>query len=394
MKFSHMADMHLGGWKDPKIAFLAEKGFKKAVRVSIEEKVDFVLIAGDLFNTSMPGIDVLKLAVGGLKKLKNSGIPVYLIAGSHDFSPSGKTMLDVLEDAGMFVNVCKGEVVGDSLRLKFTVDPKTGAKITGMLGKKGMLDKKYYAHLLRDELEKEEGFKIFMFHTAITELKTKDLAKMESEPVSILPRGFDYYAGGHVHIVRSETEEGYKRLVYPGPLFPNNFGELEKVSGGFYIYDNGNLRRIRVQDKETYLLEVDASSKNPNQVQSEIVEGLAQVKDKIVLLRVKGKLENGKPSDINFKELVEIALDKGSYHILKTTRGLQSKEYDDVKIETGSAEEIETKLVSESGEDKELVERLMKALDTEKQEGETNQAYEKRVIGETEELFNTANTPQ
>ena len=80
---------------------------------------------------------MLKSATVKLKELKDKGIPVYLIAGSHDFSPSGKTMLDVLEQAGLFVNVAKGFDVDGKLKLNFTVDSKTGVKITGLLGKKG-----------------------------------------------------------------------------------------------------------------------------------------------------------------------------------------------------------------------------------------------------------------
>ena len=76
---------------------------------------------------------------------------------------------------------------------------------------------------IKEALEKEEGFKIFMFHTALTELKPKELDKMDSAPVSFLPRNFDYYAGGHVHIVKEASLDGYKNIVYPGPLFPNNF---------------------------------------------------------------------------------------------------------------------------------------------------------------------------
>ena len=47
-------------------------------------------------------------------------------------------MLDVLENAGLIQNVAKGEIIDDRLDLKFTIDKKTGAKITGLLGKKGM----------------------------------------------------------------------------------------------------------------------------------------------------------------------------------------------------------------------------------------------------------------
>src|SRR3989344_5361401 len=108
MKFAHMADCHIGSWRDPKLKDTSTLAFSKAVDKCIRENVDFILIAGDLFNTSFPRLDNLKSAVSSLNKLKEKGIPVYIIPGSHDYSPSGKTMLDVLEEAGMFVNVVRG----------------------------------------------------------------------------------------------------------------------------------------------------------------------------------------------------------------------------------------------------------------------------------------------
>ncbi|MBA3064689.1 hypothetical protein FP803_04595, partial [Candidatus Woesearchaeota archaeon] len=91
-----------------------------------EKQVDFVLIAGDLFNTALPGIDALKIVVTKLKELKDNNIPSYVIPGSHDFSPSGKTMIDVLENAGLLVNVMKGKIIDEKLNLEFTIDKKTG----------------------------------------------------------------------------------------------------------------------------------------------------------------------------------------------------------------------------------------------------------------------------
>jgi hypothetical protein len=159
MRFTHFSDSHIGGWRDDKIGNLGVLAFKKALDESIAKNADFVLIAGDLFNSALPPIDKLKEVVISLKKLKENGINCYIIPGSHDFSPSGKTMIDVLEHAGLLVNVCKGTVESDLLRLKFTVDPKTNAKITGIIGKKGMLDRKYYEALDKNSLEKEENSK-------------------------------------------------------------------------------------------------------------------------------------------------------------------------------------------------------------------------------------------
>ena len=102
MKFVHLSDCHIGGWRDDKLSILGIKAFEKAIDESIAKQADFVLISGDLFNSALPPIDKLKGAVIVLKKLKNNEIPCYIIPGSHDFSPSGKTMLDVLEHAGLY----------------------------------------------------------------------------------------------------------------------------------------------------------------------------------------------------------------------------------------------------------------------------------------------------
>ena len=174
MLFAHLADCHIGSWRDPKLRDVSTKAFEKAVDLCIDKKVDFIVISGDLFNTSLPSIDLLKQATKKLKELKDKNIPVYMIAGSHDFSPSGKTMLDVLEHAGLIKNVAKGEVIDEKLKLNFIVDKKTKAKITGLLGKKGSLEKEYYENLIKEDLEKEQGYKIFIFHSALTELKPEE----------------------------------------------------------------------------------------------------------------------------------------------------------------------------------------------------------------------------
>ena len=201
MKFAHMADCHIGSWRDPKLKDTSTHAFIKSIDKCIKEKVDFILIAGDLFNTSFPRLDNLKTVVSKFKKLKDLDIPVYIVPGSHDYSPSGKTILDVLEEAGMFINVFKGTVEDGKLKLNFTVDKKTGVKITGMLGKRGTLERLYYEKLILNNLEDEKGYKIFIFHSGIDELKPKEMENIISQPLSLLPKGFDYYAGGHVHIV-------------------------------------------------------------------------------------------------------------------------------------------------------------------------------------------------
>ena len=84
MRFAHLADVHIGSWRDPKLKSASTDAFIKAIDECLSRAVDFVLFSGDLFNTAMPPVDLLKIVVGKLKSLKDASIPFYLIAGSHD----------------------------------------------------------------------------------------------------------------------------------------------------------------------------------------------------------------------------------------------------------------------------------------------------------------------
>ena len=400
MKFAHIADCHIGSWREPKLRESSTTAFVNAIGRCMEESVDFVLISGDLFNTSLPPVDNLRIVVKKLKELKDSCIPVYIVAGSHDFSTTGKTMLDVLEEAGLVVNAAKGKPDGERLYLNFTTDPKTGAKIAGMIGKKGGLEKDYYESLARDNLEKEEGYKIFMFHTALTELKPKELEKMDSAPVSLLPKGFDYYAGGHVHIVDHKSLEGYKNIVYPGPLFPNSFSEVEKLgNGGFYIVENGEPRYEPVVIHQTVSLKIDCKNRNPEEVEKEIDNEIKgkEFLNTIVTLRLFGQLKTGLPSDINFKEIFRKFYGKGAFFVMKNTNKLTSRDFEEVKVETGSVDEIEERLINENAgqsgafdaeKEKKLIKELMITLSAEKGEGENTADFEKRVKKEADSILN------
>lgn len=399
MKFAHMADCHIGGWAEPKIRDLNIKAFIKAIEICIEENVDFVLISGDLFNTSLPAIDSLKITVQRLLKLKKNKIPVYIIPGSHDFSPTGKTMIDVLCEADLAKNVVKGKVVDDKLKLDFTIDG-TGAKITGMLGKRGMLERSYYESLDIKSLEKEEGYKIFMFHTAIDELKPKELEMMDSSPISLLPKGFDYYAGGHVHIIKDIQIDGYKQVVYPGPIFPNNFKELEELGGGgFYIVNNDVLRYIPIVLHRTYNILIDCKDKTAEKVKQELIDKIKDdMKDKIVMIRLKGKLSSGRQSDIGLRGLFDMIYEKGAYFIMKNTTALNITELEEIKVKAGSAEEIEASLIKEHlgqiklgnmdiSKEEELTKMIINTLNTEKQEGEKVHDFEDRIKSELDRIL-------
>ncbi len=405
MKFAHMADCHIGSWRDPKLRDASTRAFLKTINICIEKQVDFVLIAGDLFNTALPGIDALKVVVTKLRELKDNNIPVYAIPGSHDFSPSGKTIIDVLENAGLLINVMKGKIIDEKLNLKFIVDKKTGAKITGIFGKKGMLEKSHYKSLLKKELEQEKGFKIFMFHTALTEFKPEELDSMESQSLSLLPKNFDYYAGGHVHYIFNKQEQDYGLIVYPGPLFPNSFSELEKLeNGGFYIVEKTDKLELKYEPIVIYnvfSIKLDCNNKSPEHIKAELEEKIKgrEFINTIVTIRLAGTLDSGKPSDINIKEIFSKLYDSSAYFVMKNTAKLTAKELDKVNIQTSSVGDVEDSLIKESlgqikvdnlniKEEEKLTKQLMAILSKEKQDGERVADFEKRIKEDIEKIVN------
>ena len=390
MKFAHLSDCHIGGWREPKLRELGIQTFRKAIEKCIEENVGFVLISGDLFDTALPQTELIKETALILKLLHDSDISVYAIPGSHDFSPSGKTMIDVLENAGLLHNVVKFD---ENNKLKFTVD-KTDVKITGLYGKRLGLERFDYAKLQKEHLEKETGFKIFMFHTALEEFKPSEMEKMDAYSYKDLPKNFNYYAGGHVHYIFDVKKEGYGLITFPGPIFPNNFKELEELGcGGFYIIeDNLKLRHIKLKLKDVLTLRIDVNNLSSFEAEEFIINKIKtnDIKDKILLLRTFGILKSGKTTDINFKRILNSG--KESYIVLKNTHKLTSKETENLEYEKyNSIIEIEEEIISKNagkfGNKVEFVKEIISLLDKEKNEGEKNIDFEKRVLKDSEKIL-------
>ena len=388
---------------------LSTNAFLTAIDQCIDNKVDFILFAGDIFNTSLPSLDTLKIVAKKLKELKDLNIPLYVIAGSHDFSPSGKTMVDVLENAGLLRNVCKGKVDPETkeLKLEITIDPRTGAKITGILGRKGLLDKTYYQNLDRSGLEQESGYKIFMFHTTLSELKPKHLEMIESQPASFLPKNFDYYAGGHIHHPNKVELPEYGTLTYPGALFPNNFAEVEKYShGGYYLITVENNQQeaqwVPLEVAKHQKLILDCSHKTPETTTSEIMEFFndKDLGGSIITIRLLGALKKGKVSDINFKQISDNLYDKGAYFVMRNTSKLHSEEFEEIKISSSNTENYEEEIIKEHLQqvklfdletELQLTKSLLTALNTSKKEGETLTDFQERVTSEVKRLLNLEN---
>ena len=192
IKFAHIADVHLGAFRQQVLRDLNFKAFESALEECSRTGVDFVIIAGDLFHTALPDLAVVDSAVKKLRELQAKGIPTYVVYGSHDYSPSETSVIDVLCSAGVLKKISNADYGDDGkLHLRVTVEEKTGVTLAGISARTRSLEVEEFKRLDRRELEAVEGNKVFVFHTTIAEMKPAFLSAVERAiALSDLPRGF------------------------------------------------------------------------------------------------------------------------------------------------------------------------------------------------------------
>ena len=388
VKFAHLGDCHLGSWRQPELQELNFKSFERAIEESIKNRIDFMLIAGDLFDSAYPPIEILKRAFGEFRKLKEAGVKVFMIAGSHDYSVSGKTFLDVLEKGG-FCEICKYKESPEAIYLEPL--KYQNFEIYGYPGKKSGLE---IEDIKRIILPREtNNFRILMLHTTLTEA-TGDLP-IESISMKRLPKA-DYYALAHLHI-NFEQKVNDKPVIYSGPIFPNSFQELEDLCyGRFYIVEVSGfweVNKINLPLKEViaFNLEIENALTATQKIISEFDKH--DLKDKIVLIRLTGTIKQGTNADIDYKRITDYLSSKGIYSFLKNTNKLQSKdEKIELKVSSNEMNKVEEVLIesyTKSNPDKfnNLIIPLLHALDLAKQEDEKSVIYETRLLGDLNKIL-------
>jgi DNA repair protein SbcD/Mre11 len=425
-KFAHIADCHIGAWRDPKLRELNDSAFEKAINLCIQKQVDFTIISGDIFDIGIPEMSSVRFAVRKLRELVNVGIPVYVVYGSHDYSPTTVSVVEVLTEAGLFSNVGRfeeenvdGEEIGKrKLILQPLMDKRTGVQIAGLPARRGGLEKAYYAELKENAAQTvdSERYSIFVFHASVNELQALNIPIEQNVSLQDLPPGFSYYAGGHLH-KRSIGKIGESPVVYPGPLFGTSYSDLELTARaekrGFAIVEfegnkTTNLNFIDLPLPRILSKSFNADGKSAAELDTQMKEFVSkdsmQVKDTIVLLRIRGTLSSGKPSDIDWYGYRASLLNRGATVVSLNRMGLATKELKRFElIERGTREEIESKLLTKhissfkapsaelsilSGSTGTIrASRLLNSLKTEKKDAETKSTFEKRVTREASEIL-------
>ena len=293
--------------------------------------------------------------------------------------------MDVLEKAGFCKNVTDFEEKEEKIILNPTIFEDIA--IYGYPGKKTGLD---VPDLKKIELKECPLFKILMLHTTIEQVKGN--LPIDAVDTNKLPFA-NYYALGHIHVIYNKDN-----FVYPGPLFPNNFAELETLKHGtFNMVDTGTtnsditIKKIELKLKgvEPVTFEITDATTATEEIILELER--RDLNDKIILLRIRGNLENSKNSDIDFKKIFDFTKNKGAYFMLRNVHDLKTKEAV-LEVEIENPENIEEETIKSYSEKNpsefnNTVFQLINSLSVEKQEGETSESFSNRILDDSKKIL-------
>ena len=280
MKFSHISDTHLG-----LIQYGLEEreqdiydSFNQAIDISIENKVDFVIFAGDIFHTPNPsGTTILQMA-NALKRLKQSGIESFFILGEHDISRVRTTPIPyVYHNLEFSKYIGREEPVYYKNVMIIGLDKIRKNEMEG-------LEEKFSK--LESLANKHNGHKILVLHQGIAEVN-KFAGEINSTD---LPKNFTYYAMGHLH---DKFLKQYKHLkgplAYPGSTdMTSNQGDVEK---GFFEIDISEIDakpEWKKLDTRLQILEKIEFEKIDSKIE-ELIEKISKLEKKpIIKIKIKG----------------------------------------------------------------------------------------------------------
>ena len=254
-RFLHVADIHLGfdrydnrtRTQDFFLAF-----YDLLQRYAVEEAVDFVLIAGDLFEHRTIQPSTLNQAQLCLNLLNDAHIPVIAIEGNHDNRPYGTktSWLRYLADWGLVIFLEPGDQDGEaSLLVPWDPEQRYGSYIdldcdvriigTHWYGAVAPQAIQQVSSAI-DALPPGPSQTIALFHHGLEGHVSRYAGALRyDELLPLKTAGVDYLALGHIH--KSYAVEGW--IFNPGSVEANSVEESLYERGAYLV----NLEQGRVQ---------------------------------------------------------------------------------------------------------------------------------------------------
>lgn len=112
MKLIHISDLHIGKRVHEFSMIEDQKYILNQIGDIIESaKADGVLIAGDVYDKSVPSAEAVQVFDSFLTRLSGEGIPVYVISGNHDSAERLSFGAELLKESGIYISrVYDGEI--------------------------------------------------------------------------------------------------------------------------------------------------------------------------------------------------------------------------------------------------------------------------------------------
>jgi len=239
VKFLHAADLHidsplrglerLDGAPVEQIRRAPRDAFRTLINVALEEKVDFVILAGDIYDGDWRDVGTGMFFASELRRLGD--IPVFIVRGNHDAQ----------------------SVITKSLRLSANVrefsahKPQTHRLTVGDL-EVALHGQSYANRAVTDDLaagyplKSESCLNIGVLHTSLFGFAGHEPYAPTTLDV-LRSKGYDYWALGHVH--ERQILERDPLIVFPGNLQGRHIGEAG-AKGCMLVSDEGTSGTLSV----------------------------------------------------------------------------------------------------------------------------------------------------
>ena len=208
IRFVHAADIHLDspltglssypGAPAERLRLATRQAFDRVIDLCLEEEVDFLVLAGDLFDTDVKDFNSALSAAAQIRRLQD--IPVYLVLGNHD----------AREDMTRHVPWPRNVKVFDHKKPHTLMHPTLPVAFHGMSYPK----REVTNNLVPDYPSPTCGvFNIGVLHTNVGG-NSRHQAYAPCSVDELVEKGYDYWALGHVH--ESSILHQHPHVAYSG----------------------------------------------------------------------------------------------------------------------------------------------------------------------------------
>ena len=249
MKFVHLSDLHLGK-RVNEYSMLEDQEYilTKIINIIDDEKPAGVIIAGDVYDKSIPSAEAVQMFDDFLTRLAKRNLQVFIISGNHDSPERMSFGSRLMDQSGIHISQ-----VYDGKITPFTLQDESGDVNIYMLPfVKPVHVKRFsdesiesYTDAMRVAIAQmnvdQSARNLLITHqfvTGATRSESEDISVGGSDNVDVsVFDGFDYVALGHIHSPQNCTSE---RVRYCGTPLKYSFSEAK---------DNKSITVVELEEK-------------------------------------------------------------------------------------------------------------------------------------------------